>query len=365
MDGAGCVRRRARPRDRAVEGPVHLDRRRVELEAAHARRHPRAAGRRGRPAGRTGRGDHVGDHRAAGGDPLAVRGAHRRSRDRRSTSMPVDLGVARGSRRRADSSRRASASGELAGAALGHREADGLAEHASSAAPSARSPARRAGCRRAPALPGEQQPRRRRRRTGCARARRPGVSRVLTKREPADAGAAGPARPSPARTGGNGVSSAPTRCGADPVPLGAQLAARRRRHRGAARPAARRSPRGRGAAAPTRRPASGARAPPGACRQLSPCSSRPKARIVRRGGRERVEGAERVVHEVRVDVARRCAPRRRPRAAPPARAPTSRRRRAGSPRPARWARPRPRPRRTTASGTRSTRASALARRSTM
>ena len=80
--------------------------------------------------------------------PLAVAGAYA-GRAAVAHVDPVDLGSPQRISPPSDAEPPGQRPGQLAGAALGHREADGLAEHASSAAPSARSRARRAGCRRA------------------------------------------------------------------------------------------------------------------------------------------------------------------------------------------------------------------------
>ena len=190
--------------------------------------------------------------------------------------------------------------------------------------PSARSRARRAGCRRA----------RRCRRAGGAASSPPNGARPRSAagreqglaRSAARRPRAGGARtPSPARTGGKGVSSAPTRCVADPVPL-----ARTARSQASPSPGCcgvdQRG--GHLAVAVQQRPLAVvqrvARAPPARAARPARAPRGAKTRIVRRGGEQRVEGAERVVHEVRVRRRGRCAPRRPRRAAPRGRAPTSR-----------------------------------------
>ena len=70
MHGAGLARLGRAPRDRAVERPVELERRRavaVAAQRARVARRQRVAGERGERAGH-----HVGDHERRG-EPLAVR----------------------------------------------------------------------------------------------------------------------------------------------------------------------------------------------------------------------------------------------------------------------------------------------------
>ena len=175
-----------------------------------------------------------------------------------------------------DSRRRARARASSPAPPSGTGKPDGLADHRQQQPhqPGAGRVQRDVGVR---GVPGEQQPRRRHRRTGCGRARRPGVSRVLTKREPADAGQRGE-QPEPGPDRREGGEQPADEVRTDPVPLGAQL------QPGVAVPGVLGvhqgggDRRGRGAAAPTRRPASGGPARPARARQTSPCCSSPKAR---------------------------------------------------------------------------------------
>ena len=203
----------ARPRDRAVEGPVDLDRATGRAGRRACPRAPARAGPRRRPAGRTGCGrDDVGDHGAARRrtrSPSTSADAGRAAVGRR--RCRVDLGVA------ADlAAQRLAAAGPAPGRARRRRpRARGSrrsARASPAASPSARSRARRAGCRRG----------RRCRRAAAAASRPPnrvrpssaaGVSRVFTKREATDRGAGGPGGRAPAGPAGTGVSRPPTRCG--------------------------------------------------------------------------------------------------------------------------------------------------------
>ena len=326
-----------------LERPVDLHGRRVQLEVPHAAGHPggHVAGRRA--AGRTGSGAATSATTARRAPhPLGRRSA-RRWPGRASTSMPITSASHRSS---------PPAAGEPRGPAprrAARRRPRGPGSRRSgrawsSAAPSARSPGRRAGCRRArrcrragcaaPSPPNRLRPRSaagREQRRGRSRARRPG--------------AAGPAAPSAGRTGGNGVSSAPISW--SPTASHSAHSSSQASPSPACWASASRAVTSRSRCSSAQLPsANGCPSTAGACRQRRPCSSRPSDRIVARRRGQRVEGAEGVVHEVRVHVVGRCARRRRSSAGPRAPAPTSPRRRAGWRRPARWGRSRPRPRRT-------------------
>ena len=108
MEGARCHGGRGRPRDRAAQRPVHLDRGGVELEAPHRPHRPARQVLVGDQAAvETGR-HHVGQHRVPDGDPVAVGGPH----GHRAAAGHLDPRSPRcrtGSRRRGPGSGRASA----------------------------------------------------------------------------------------------------------------------------------------------------------------------------------------------------------------------------------------------------------------
>ncbi len=198
----GACAGRGGPRDRAVERPVDLERRRVQGERAHPARHPRrhvaaaraarrragVRSRRPRPPGRRARGQ------------SGVRTATARPRR---TSMPT-TGASQRISPPLDSKRRASAALSSPAPPRGHGEAVVLAEHAHQDPHQSRARERRAGCRCArrcrrgsPATP--------RRRSGC-RPARPRESAACARSRVLRREAAGAEPRSAARTGGNGVS---------------------------------------------------------------------------------------------------------------------------------------------------------------
>ena len=161
------------PRHRPVERPVDLDRAGVQLEGAHAPRHPAPGGPRRRPGRRRGAGRR---RRRPPPGAAANRSPPTGAHPGRPTVLDVD----------AERPRRVAADlaaqrlqpagqrlGELAGAALGHREADGLAEHRQQHPhqPGAGRVQRDVGV---PGVAGEQQPRRVAAEPGPAQRRRPG-----------------------------------------------------------------------------------------------------------------------------------------------------------------------------------------------
>ena len=155
MDRPGRVRRRRGPWDRPVERPVDLDRRRIELERAASPSPLGAGGRPDRGDSRTGSGRRrrPRQHDPRGTSPAAVRTpvTRPRSTSMRTTSWDVRISPP------SDSNRRRQRPGQFTGAALRHREAHGLAEHAQQDAhqPRARCIERDVGMA---GIPGDQDP---------------------------------------------------------------------------------------------------------------------------------------------------------------------------------------------------------------
>ena len=283
------------------------------MPAAHAAGHVV----RDRAAAVEVRGGHVGHHGPGRRDPLAVARCARRCAPavgrRRCASPASTQRISPPS----DSMPPGQRPGELTGAALGDREARRSARACViSRRHQARTRARRAGCRRA---------------RRCRRA----AGRGASPAEPVPAEVGGrreqrpdevePARPTrsrastaePGRTGGNGRHQR-----ADEVRRRSGPTARTARSHASPSPGCCSSrsrgghARGRGAAAPTTRPGAGGPSTAGACRQRRPCPRGRGDRIVGRGRCQRVERAERVVHEARRARPRRCGPLPRRPAAP-------------------------------------------------
>ncbi len=284
------------PRHRPVEGPVDLDGRGVELEGAHA-----TADAVGYVGGVQQlvvqhRRDDRGDHGSPGRERCPPRCARcvpvRRSVPMWSTGAEQRISPP------SDVNRRARAWVRLPAPPSGTGKPTVWPSMLISR-PISPDPGASSGMSAWPALPasrrrGASPPKRWRPRSAA------GVSRSRTSwRPPARGSLTSP--PRAAFTGGNGVSRPPIRRPADPVPLRAQV------HPGAAvtRVQVVEPRRGHVAVAVEQRPRPVGervaehrrRVPPG-----QPVLLEPEGPDRRRGGRQRVEGAEGVVHEVRVHV---------------------------------------------------------------